>query len=33
LLSALDGLDVERYLLSGGASQAELDAVRQRLVG
>ena len=33
LLDALDGLEVEGYLLMGGASQAELDAVRVRLVG
>mgnify|MGYP001096727469 CR=1 FL=1 len=33
LLGALDGMDVESYLRMGGASQAELDAVRVRLVG
>lgn len=32
LLGALEGLDIERYLLSGGASQEDLDAVRARLV-
>jgi protein tyrosine/serine phosphatase len=33
ILSALDGLDIERYLAAGGVSQADLAAVRQRLIG
>lgn len=33
ILDALAGLDVERYLLSGGATPADLAAVRQRLLG
>ncbi|NTV37751.1 MAG: tyrosine-protein phosphatase [Anaerolineales bacterium] len=33
LLGALDGLDVEDYLLLGGASREDLAAVRQRLLG
>jgi protein tyrosine/serine phosphatase len=33
LLGALDGLDVESYLRMGGVSQAELVAVRRRLLG
>jgi protein tyrosine/serine phosphatase len=31
--STLDGLDVDRYLIAGGASPADLSAVRQRLLG
>ena len=33
ILEVLDGLDVEQYLLSGGMSQQDLDALRQRLLG
>ncbi len=33
LLSALEGLDAEKYLLSGGVSREELEAVRRRLAG
>ncbi len=33
LEAALDGLDVEDYLLAGGATHEDLAAVRQRLVG
>ncbi len=33
LLGVLDGFDVEDYLLLGGASRADLAAVRQRLLG
>lgn len=33
LFNALDGLDMESYLLGGGASQSDLAAVRKRLVG
>ncbi len=33
LHSALDGLDLDRYLLDGGASQADLASFRQRLLG
>jgi hypothetical protein len=33
LLGTLDGLDVEGYLRAGGASQADLDVVRRRLMG
>jgi protein tyrosine/serine phosphatase len=31
--STLEGLDIESYLLEGGASQADLAAVRKRLLG
>ncbi|MGW8250206.1 MAG: tyrosine-protein phosphatase [Anaerolineales bacterium] len=31
LLGAIEGLDVEGYLCAGGASQADLEAVRRRL--
>ncbi|MGD8604476.1 MAG: tyrosine-protein phosphatase [Anaerolineales bacterium] len=33
LLGTLDSLDVHRYLLKGGASEADLAAIRQRLLG
>jgi protein-tyrosine phosphatase len=33
LLGALDGLDVESYLLAGGASRGDLSAIRRRLLG
>ena len=33
ILSALSGLDVDSYLRLGGASQADLAALRQRLLG
>ena len=33
ILSVLDGLDVEGYLRMGGASRADLIAVRKRLLG
>ena len=33
MLSALSGLDVDSYLRLGGASQADLAALRQRLLG
>jgi protein tyrosine/serine phosphatase len=33
LLGALEGLDLERYLLIGGASQEDLAALRKRLLG
>jgi len=33
ILGTLEGLDVERYLLEGGASLEELAAVRKRLLG
>ena len=33
ILSVLDGLDVEGYLRMGGVSQADLIAVRKRLLG
>ena len=33
LLGALDGLDIDSYLRQGGASQADLAAVRKRLLG
>jgi len=33
MLSALEGLDIEGYLLMGGASQDDLAAVRVRLLG
>ena len=33
LLGALDGLNVDRYLVDGGASQEELASVRKRLLG
>lgn len=33
ILGALDGLDIESYLRSGGASQEDLTAVRRRLLG
>ena len=33
LLGALDGLDIQDYLLIGGASQDDLAAVRRRLLG
>jgi hypothetical protein len=33
LLSTIEGLDIERYLLMGGASPADLAAVRKRLTG
>ena len=33
LLGALDGLDLDSYLSMGGARQADLAAVRQRLLG
>jgi hypothetical protein len=32
LRSALEGLDIESYLLEGGASQLDLDIVRKRLL-
>lgn len=32
LLEALEGLDTEKYLLSGGASQKDLDFIRKRLL-
>jgi protein-tyrosine phosphatase len=33
ILSTLAGLDIDRYLRMGGASQADLAAVRKRLLG
>jgi hypothetical protein len=33
LLSAIQGLDIDRYLLMGGASPDDLAAVRQQLLG
>jgi hypothetical protein len=33
LLGALAGLDIDSYLVAGGVSQAELTAVRERLLG
>jgi protein tyrosine/serine phosphatase len=33
LLNALDGVEIDRYLQMGGASQYDLDSVRRRLVG
>lgn len=33
LHSALDGLDIDRYLQGGGVSQLDLTAVRRRLLG
>lgn len=33
VLGALDGLDIASYLLMGGASEADMDAVRKRLLG
>lgn len=33
LVSALEGLDIDSYLVMGGASQADLAAVRKRLLG
>jgi hypothetical protein len=33
MLSAIEGLNIEGYLREGGASQADLDAVRKRLLG
>lgn len=33
ILGVLDGLEIDRYLETGGVSQADLAAVRQRLVG
>jgi hypothetical protein len=33
MFSAVEGLNIERYLRKGGASQADLDAVRKRLLG
>jgi hypothetical protein len=33
LLGALEGLNIDGYLLGGGASQADLAAVRKRLLG
>jgi len=32
LMDALEGLDVHKYLLSGGASQKDLDLIRKRLL-
>jgi protein tyrosine/serine phosphatase len=32
LLNALEGLDTEKYLLSGGASRKDLDLIRKRLL-
>jgi hypothetical protein len=32
MLEAIEGLNIERYLLEGGASQADLDTVRKRLL-
>ncbi len=32
LMDALEGLDVHKYLLSGGASQKDLDLIRRRLL-
>lgn len=32
LMDALEGLDVHKYLLSGGASQKDLDSIRKRLL-
>jgi hypothetical protein len=33
ILGTLEGLDVERYLLRGGASPEELAVIRKRLLG
>ena len=33
ILNTLEGLNIEDYLRMGGVSQADLDAVRQRLLG
>ena len=33
LLMALDGLNIDDYLLRGGCSQEDLDAIRKRLLG
>ncbi|AIG77218.1 Hypothetical protein AJAP_21800 [Amycolatopsis japonica] len=32
ILSTLEGLDVERYLLAGGVSNTDLDGIRKRLL-
>jgi protein-tyrosine phosphatase len=33
MLSALEGLDIDSYLVMGGASQDDLAAIRRRLLG
>jgi protein-tyrosine phosphatase len=33
LLGAIDGLNLDNYFLESGATQAELDAIRRRLLG
>ena len=32
MLNAIEGLDIDSYLLKGGVSQGELAAVRRRLL-
>lgn len=33
MLNVLEGLDIDSYLLAGGASQDDLDGIRKRLLG